>query len=128
MSKNNEIDLEVVNAVLTIDPKELEPQTKTEFKDAEGKVIAEGNPAVAVADIGSDWVARVSSMSLSIKVTPKIGNDFMSVERSITVDVNTLDKNIVQGIWKSLQEQVVAGVFNTLSLTLKQLNEAKKGM
>lgn len=122
------INPEVVDAVFgsTTDAKDFVAQTKTVYTDAEGKEVAQGAPTEAFTD--KDWVARVSAMSLSIKVTPKIGNDYLSVERQITVDVNTLDKDTVHGIWKNLQEQVVSGVFNTLSMTLKQLNEVKKGI
>ena len=104
----------------------LEGQTKTVYTDKDGVELAQGAPDEAFSK--ADWVARVSSMSLSIKVTPKIGNDFISVERAITVDVNTLDKEIVHGIWKNLQTQVISGVFNTLSMTLKQINDVKKGL
>jgi len=108
---------EIVNNVFpgTVDPTDFAPQIKTTFKDAQGAELK-----------GSDWVARVSSMSLSLKVTPKIGDTYVSVERALTVELNTLDKEIVQEIWKDLQKQVVGGVFSSLSLAVKQLSEAKK--
>ena len=116
----------VDNVFQATDGMSTDPFIKTEYKDSDGNVVGNGSPVSAFSN--ADWVARVSSMSLSIKVTPKIGNDFLSVERAITVDINTLDKDIVHGIWKDLQQQVTSGVFNTLSLTLKQLNEVKKGI
>lgn len=125
------IDVGVVDSVFdaevaaaTLDS--TEGQLKTVYMDKDGNELAQGEPDSAYTK--ADWVARVSSMSLSIKVTPKIGNDFISVERAITVDVNTLDKEIVHGIWKNLQTQVISGVFNTLGLTLKQINDVKKGL
>lgn len=125
------IDVGVVDSVFdaevaaaTLDS--TEGQLKTVYTDKDGNELAQGEPDSAYTK--ADWVARVSSMSLSIKVTPKIGNDFISVERAITVDVNTLDKEIVHGIWKNLQTQVISGVFNTLGLTLKQINDVKKGL
>lgn len=118
---------EIVDAVFNAENEEqVEAQTKTQYLDKEGNVVAEGKPSEV--NTKEDWVARVSSMSLSIKVTPKVGNEYLSVERAITVDVNTLDKEIVQGIWKNLQDQVLSGVFNTLSKTLKQLQDVKKGV
>jgi len=123
MSKN--IDSQIVDSVFSTDESELAPTMKTTMMDATGKVIAEGEPNAAVDP--NDWVAKVSSMSLSIKVTPKIGNDYMSVERQIVVDVNTRDKDVVQAIWKNLQTQVISGVFNTLSMTLTKLTEVKTG-
>lgn len=121
------IDPKIVDAVFpsSTTPQDFAEQTKTIYYDKDGKELAQGAPNETFTD--KDWVARVSSMSLSIKVTPKIGNDFLSVERAMTIDLNTLDKDKVHGIWKNLQEQVVGGVFNTLAITLKQLNEVKKG-
>lgn len=120
------LDSQVVDSVFAPANEDYSPIIKTEFKDKEGNVVANGTPSEPFSN--KDWVARVSSMSLSIKVTPKIGNDFLSVERAITVDINTLDKEIVHAIWKDLQQQVTSGVFNTLSMTLKQLTDVKKGM
>lgn len=121
------IDPKIVDAVFpsSTNPNDFVEQTKTVYLDKDGKVLAQGAPNETFTD--KDWVARVSSMSLSIKVTPKIGNDFLSVERAMTIDLNTLDKDKVHAIWKNLQEQVVGGVFNTLAITLKQLNDVKKG-
>lgn len=125
MSKS--IDAQVVDSVFTgiTDETKVDAHINTTYTGADGKPLpVTGAPATADAD---DWVAKVSSMSLSIKVTPKIGNDYLSVERAMTVDVNTRDKELLQGIWKNLQTQVVSGVFNTLGMTLKQLQEVKKG-
>ena len=122
---SHKLDSQIVDAVFSTDADELAPTTKTELKDVDGNVVATGEPGKIT--MPQDWVARVSSMSLSIKVTPKIGNDFLSVERAITVDVNTLDKEVVQQIWKNLQSQVISGVFNTLGLTLNKLTEVKSG-
>ena len=122
---SQKLDSQIVDAVFSTDADELAPTMKTELKDEEGNVVATGEPGKIT--MPQDWVARVSSMSLSIKVTPKIGNDFLSVERAITVDVNTLDKEVVQQIWKNLQSQVISGVFNTLGLTLNKLTEVKSG-
>lgn len=122
---SQKLDSQIVDAVFSTDADELAPTTKTELKDVDGNVVATGEPGKIT--MPQDWVARVSSMSLSIKVTPKIGNDFLSVERAITVDVNTLDKEVVQQIWKNLQSQVISGVFNTLGLTLNKLTEVKSG-
>lgn len=121
------IDPKIVDAVFpsSTNPNDFVEQTKTVYLDKDGKELAQGAPNETFTD--KDWVARVSSMSLSIKVTPKIGNDFLSVERAMTIDLNTLDKDKVHAIWKNLQEQVVGGVFNTLAITLKQLNDVKKG-
>lgn len=117
MNKTNEIIENVFPG--TGDAIDMEPQTKTTYFDKDG------NPIEKPSDEG--WVARVASMSLSIKVTPKIGDTYVSVERALTVEVNTKDKKIVDDIWKQLQQQVVGGVFNTLSLTVKQLSDIKKG-
>lgn len=122
---SQKLDSQIVDAVFSTDADELAPTMKTELKDVDGNVVANGEPGKIT--MPQDWVARVSSMSLSIKVTPKIGNDFLSVERAITVDVNTLDKEVVQQIWKNLQSQVISGVFNTLGLTLNKLTEVKSG-
>lgn len=122
---SQKLDSQIVDAVFSTDADALAPTMKTELKDEDGNVVATGEPGKIT--MPQDWVARVSSMSLSIKVTPKIGNDFLSVERAITVDVNTLDKEVVQQIWKNLQSQVISGVFNTLGLTLNKLTEVKSG-
>lgn len=125
MSKD--ISSEVVDAVFSgiLDDKKVESHISTTYTGADGKPLeVTGSPANADT---SDWVAKVSSMSLSIKVTPKIGNDYLSVERAMTIDVNTRDKELLQGIWKNLQSQVVSGVFNTLGMTIKQIQEIKKG-
>lgn len=105
-------------------PEVIEPQVKVEMKDSAGKTIATGS--LADSKLSEDWVARVSSMSLSIKVTPKIGDTYVSVGRDMTIDLNTLDKAIVQGVWKDLQKQVISGVFDSLTMTIKQLSEARK--
>jgi hypothetical protein len=122
---SQKLDSQIVDSVFSTNAEELTPTMKTEMKDSLGNVVATGEPNSL--QLGNDWVARVSSMSLSIKVTPKIGNDFLSVERAITVDVNTLDKEVIQQIWKNLQSQVISGVFNTLGLTLTKLTEVKSG-
>lgn len=122
---SQKLDSQIVDSVFSTNAEELTPTMKTEMKDSLGNVVASGEPNNI--QLGNDWVARVSSMSLSIKVTPKIGNDFLSVERAITVDVNTLDKEVIQQIWKNLQSQVISGVFNTLGLTLTKLTEVKSG-
>ena len=120
-----QIDSQIVDAVFSTEPEKLVPLTKTVLKDEVGKVVAMDNiPGSDVA--GGKWVARCSSMALSIKMTPKIGNDYMSVEAQMTVDVNTLDKEVVYAIWKDLQSQITSRVYNTLLMTVKQLNEIKK--
>lgn len=116
MSKTDEIIENVFPG--TTDPKDFEAQTKTTLLDKDGNKI---DPQ------GDDWVARVSSMSLSVRVTPKIGDTYVGVERELTIEVNTRDKKVVDEIWKQLQQQVVGGVFNTLSMAVKQLSDIKKG-
>jgi hypothetical protein len=123
--KKEQIDSQIVDAVFGIEPEQLIPLTKTVLKDENGEVVQmEGIPGSDVAT--GKWVARVASMALSIKMTPKVGNDYLSVEAQMTVDVNTLDKDIVYGIWKDLQGQITSRVYNTLLLTKKQLDEMKK--
>lgn len=121
MSKTDEIIENVFPG--TTKAEDFEPQTKTIYLDKDGKEIAQGTPNEA----GSDWVARVASMSLSVKVTPKVGDTYVSVERALTIEVNTKDKKVVDDIWKELQRQVVAGTFNSLAMVVKQLSEVKKG-
>lgn len=100
-------------------PEDFTPQTKTTYYDEAGNEVLPPEK--------EGWIARVSSMSLSIKVTPKIGDTYISIERALTVDLNTHDKKIVQEVWTDLQKQVVGGVFNTLSIVSKQISEVKKG-
>lgn len=101
------------------------PQTNTVYTDAAGKEVARG----PIEDVKQpkDWVARVASMSISIKVTPKVDDTFVSVERGMTVEVNTMDKKILGEIQADLQKQAVASVFNTLTTVIKQMREVKKG-
>ena len=128
MQKTTGIDPQIVDALFkpTTDATEFIPQTKTTYYDKDGNEIGEGAPTDIFTK--GDFVARVSSMSLSVKVTPKVGNDYLSVERQITLEINTLDKEIIYGIWKDLQEQVVGGTLNTLTMTLKRLNDVKKAV
>lgn len=128
MQKTTDIDPQIVDALFkpTTDATEFIPQTKTIYYDKDGNEIGAGIPTDVFTK--ADYVARVSSMSLSVKVTPKVGNDYLSVERQITLDINTLDKEIIYAIWKDLQEQVVGGTLNTLTMTLKRLNEVKKAV
>lgn len=118
---------EVLDAVFgaTDNPEQVIDQTKTVYQDKDGNILAQGKPSEVV--VNSDWVARVSSMSLTVKVTPKIDDTFLSVERGMTVDINTFDRDKIDGIWVQLQSEVVGGVFNTLTKVQKQMQEVKKG-
>ena len=98
-------------------------QLKAEVKGFKGEVIAEGSLDEVKAD-QPEWVAKVSQMSLSVKVTPKIRDVFVSVEKSLTVDVNTRDSEVVQAIWEQMQDTVLTDTIDTVVKAATLLNKA----
>ena len=98
-------------------------QLKAEVKGVKGETLSEG----ALMDVQQDqdqWVAKVAQMSLSVKVTPKIRDVFVSVEKSLTVDVNTRDSEVVQAIWEQMQETVLTDTIETVVKAATLLNKA----
>lgn len=98
-------------------------QLKAEVKGVKGETLSEG----ALMDVQQDqdqWVAKVAQMSLSVKVTPKIRDVFVSVEKSLTVDVNTRDSEVVQAIWEQMQETVLTDTIETVVKAANLLNKA----
>lgn len=111
---------DVLNSVFggSEDPENFKELTKTEYKDAQG------NDVLPTPD--DSWIARVASMSLSIKVTPKVGDIYVSVENGMVIDLNGKQpKEVVSKVWADLQKQVVEREFSSLSKAIEELNKVK---
>lgn len=125
------LDAKQVDELFTQAPEEITKdgilnagaQLKAEVKGVKGETLSEG----ALMDVQQDqdqWVAKVAQMSLSVKVTPKIRDVFVSVEKSLTVDVNTRDSEVVQAIWEQMQETVLTDTIDTVVKAATLLNKA----
>lgn len=100
------------------DPENFVELTKTEYKDEQGKDV--------LPTPDDSWVARVASMSLSIKVTPKVGDVYVSVENGMVIDLNGKQpKEIVSKVWSDLQKQVVEREFSSLTKAIEELSKVK---
>lgn len=106
-------ELDVMSDVEKMTIIDKEAQVSVVAKNEKGETIME-KTAVKDVQLTEEWLARVSDISLSVKVTPKIRDTFVSVEKAMTININTMDAETVQDIWESLQDTVIADTLDTV--------------
>lgn len=131
MAGKRKVDPAIVDSVFIEDDGKSETayrtdaQIETVVTDKTGEVIAVGSPNEVKASMPT-WVARVSQIHMTMKVTPQIKGVFVGVEKGMTIELNTFDPTIVDMIVTDLDDRIFSDVFNGLSRATKIIEESKK--
>lgn len=128
MTGKRKIDDAVVDAVFNADGSNSAAEKATmamEVKDTGGNVISTGSAGDVIKAMPT-WVARVSQIHMTMKVTPQIKGVFVGVEKGMTIELNTFDPSIVDAVVQDLEDRIISDVFNGLSRATKIIEDSKK--